>query len=102
MNEGATEVRATLKKKKKVVLKRTEGRPGQGDKFENFKPKITFQRMRRKRVYFSLRALVAVLESQSGGQCEVADRCFSEEGLGPWVCAFLSTLYPLFIESKPG
>lgn len=45
---------------------------------------------------------MTVLESRNVGQCEVADRCSSEEGLGLWVCASLSTLYPLFIESKPG
>lgn len=47
-------------------------------------------------------SFVTVLESWNAGECEVADRCFSEEGLGLWVCASLSTLYPLFIESKPG
>lgn len=43
-----------------------------------------------------------VLESENARECEVGDRCFSEGGVGLWVCASLSTLYPLFIESKPG
>lgn len=38
------------------------------------------------------------------GQSEVGERCFRGWGrwYSPWVCASLSTLYPLFIESKPG
>lgn len=52
MNEGATEVDLTLKKKV-FAKKNTEGRAGEGDKFENFKAKITFKRIRRKCVYFS-------------------------------------------------
>ena len=32
----------------------------------------------------------------------VGERCFREGGVSLWVCASLSTLYPLFIESKPG